>query len=109
MGRIEKTLFALEWVQDPELRRRVTVGLNKGELRNSLAWAVHFHRLGEIRGRSLEAQLHKASGLNLIIAAVALWNTAYLSAIIDDLKAEGWEITDEQLSYLSPLGWGTST
>ena len=106
LGRIEKTLFALEWYQDPELRQRVTVGLNKGELRNSLARAVHFHRLGEVRDRSLEAQLHKASGLNLIIAAIALWNTAYLSAIVDDFRDEGQEITDEQLGYLSPLGWG---
>ena len=22
------------------------------------------------------------------------------------LRAEGWEITDDQLGYLSPLGWG---
>lgn len=94
------------WVQDLELRRWVTVGLSRGELRNSLARALHFYRLGEGRDRSLEAKLNKASGLNLIIAAIALWNTAYLSAIIDDFKAEGWEITDEQLSYLSPLGWG---
>lgn len=105
VGRIEKTLFALEWFQDPELRKRVTLGLNKGELRNSLARAVHFHRLGEVRDRSLEAQLHKASGLNLIVAAITLWNTAYLSAAIDSLRAEGLEISDEQLGHLSPLGW----
>jgi len=31
---------------------------------------------------------------------------AILSTILDNLKGEGWEITDEQLSYLSPLRWG---
>jgi len=31
------TLFMLEWMQDPELRKRVQVGLNKGEARNALA------------------------------------------------------------------------
>jgi TnpA family transposase len=31
IGRIERTLFTLTWLQDPELRRRVTIGLNKGE------------------------------------------------------------------------------
>ncbi len=30
VGRIERTLFMLQWLQDPELRRRVNVGLNKG-------------------------------------------------------------------------------
>ena len=37
MGRIEKTLFTLEWFQSVELRRRVQVGLNKEEARNALA------------------------------------------------------------------------
>jgi TnpA family transposase len=35
VGRIERSLFMLEWMKDPELRRRVQVGLNKGEARNS--------------------------------------------------------------------------
>ena len=51
MGRLERTLFTLEWLQSPELRRRVTVGLNKGEARNALARAVFFHRLGAVSDR----------------------------------------------------------
>jgi TnpA family transposase len=51
IGRIERTLFMLAWLEDPALRRRVTAGLNKGEARNSLARAVFFNRLGEIRDR----------------------------------------------------------
>lgn len=35
LGRIERTLFTLEWLQNVELRRRVHVGLNKGEARNA--------------------------------------------------------------------------
>ena len=30
-GKIERTLFTLDWLQDLELRRRVNAGLNKGE------------------------------------------------------------------------------
>ena len=30
LGRIERTLFTLDWLQNVELRRRVQVGLNKG-------------------------------------------------------------------------------
>jgi TnpA family transposase len=40
-GRVERTLFTLEWLQEPELRRRSHAGLNKGELRNSLALNGH--------------------------------------------------------------------
>ncbi|RMM03364.1 Transposase-like protein, partial [Pseudomonas amygdali pv. eriobotryae] len=53
-------------------------GLNKGEARNALAKAVFFNRLGEIRDRSFEQQRYRASGLNLVTAAIVLWNTVYL-------------------------------
>jgi hypothetical protein len=43
VGRIERSLFMLEWMKDPELRRRVQVGLHKGEARNALARAVFFN------------------------------------------------------------------
>jgi TnpA family transposase len=46
LGRIERTLFTLEWLQNPELRRRVNAGLNKSEAKNALARAVFFNRLG---------------------------------------------------------------
>lgn len=46
LGRIERTLFMLEWMQSTELRRGVQVGLNKGDARNALARAVFFNRLG---------------------------------------------------------------
>jgi TnpA family transposase len=42
-----------------------------------MARAVCFNRLGEIRDRSFENQRHRASGLNLIVAAITLWNTIY--------------------------------
>ena len=46
--------LALEWLQGPELRRRVQIGLNKGEAKNALARAVFFNRLGELRDRTFE-------------------------------------------------------
>ncbi|GHK73585.1 hypothetical protein ECZU12_49960 [Escherichia coli] len=52
LGRIERTLFILDWLKSVELRRRVHAGLNKGEARNFLAVAVFFNRLGEIRDRA---------------------------------------------------------
>lgn len=110
LGQIERTLFmldwtGLDWMQDADLRRRVQVGLNKGEARNTLARAVFFNRLGEIRDRSYEQQRYRASGLNLVIAAVVLWNTTYLERAILGMKAHGQIIDDDLLSHLSPLGW----
>jgi TnpA family transposase len=46
---------------------------NKGEVKNALARAVFFNRLGEMRDRTFENQRYRASGLNLVVAAVILW------------------------------------
>ncbi|AXI24628.1 Tn3 transposase DDE domain protein [Cardinium endosymbiont of Sogatella furcifera] len=105
IGRIERTLFMLNWFRDPALRRRVQKGLNKGESRNALARAVFMHRLGEIRDRSLENQSYRASGLTLLTAAITLWNTVYIERAVDSLKKQGIKINDQLLSHLSPLGW----
>ena len=95
----------LDWIQDPDLRRTVTAGLNKGEARNALARAVFFNRLGEIRDRSFEQQRYRASGLNLLTAAIVLWNTVYLDRAITTLNQEGNATDPELLRFLSPLGW----
>lgn len=105
LGRIERTLFILDWLQSVELRRRVQAGLNKGEARNALARAVFFNRLGEIRDRSFEQQRYRASGLNLVTAAIVLWNTVYLERAIKELRDNGHGVDDALLQYLSPLGW----
>jgi len=103
-GRIERTLFLLNWMQDPVLRARVQAGLNKGEAKNALSRAVFFNRLGELRDRSFEGQSSRASGLNLLIAAIILWNTRYLEKAIKQIRGEA-DVPDEYLQYLSPLGW----
>ena len=104
LGRMERTLFTLEWIEDPELRRGTTRELNKGEARNGLARAVFIHRLGEIRDRTYENQQHRASGLNLLVTAIILWNTRYLDRAIAALR-EVDAVPDELLKHLSPLGW----
>jgi hypothetical protein len=94
----------LDWISDPDLRRSTGQELNKGEARNSLARAVFIHRLGEIRDRTYENQQHRASGLNLLVTAIILWNTRYLAqAVAEQRQVE--DIPDHLLAHLSPLGW----
>ena len=73
-----------------ELRKRIHAGLNKGEARNALARAAFFNRLGELRDRTYENQQHRASGLNLVVAAIALWNTVYLERAIRALQERSY-------------------
>ena len=105
VGRLERSLFMLQWLQDLDLRRRVQAGLNKGEARNALAKAVFFNRLGEVRERSYEDQRYRASGLNLVVAAIVLWNTVYLERAVEKLRTLRLRFPEELAAHLSPLAW----
>ena len=105
IGRIERTLFMLDWFELPGLRRQATVELNKGEARNALARAVCFHRLGRLRDRAAAALQYRASGLALVTAAIALWNTIYLGRALDKLRRGGEIVSDPLLAHLAPVGW----
>lgn len=105
LGRIERTLFTLQWLSDPDLRQRSHAGLNKGEASNALRRAVFFHRQGEIRDRTFENQSFRASGLSLITAAIVHWNTVYLERVVQHLRAQDVTIPDDLLAHVAPLGW----
>ena len=66
VGRIERSLFMIDWTTDPGLRRRVQVGLNKGEAHHALKRAINFHQRGELRDRTGEGQHYRVAGLNLL-------------------------------------------
>ena len=98
-------MFTLDWIKNPDLRRRTNLGLNKGEARNALARAIYFCRLGEIRDRTFENQFFRASGLNLLVAAIILWNTKYLELAFADLNRQGKTVNPDLLRHVAPLGW----
>jgi hypothetical protein len=105
VGRIERTLFTLDWPESPELRQRCQAGINKSEARHALAQAVFVHKQGRIADRTLQNQEHRASGLNLVIATIALWNTLYMERAVDHLRARDVAAPGALLAYLSPMGW----
>ncbi len=48
MGRIDKTLFILDYISSETLRRRIQRGLNKGEAMNALARAIFLGNMGNL-------------------------------------------------------------
>src|SRR3546814_9981934 len=68
VGRIERTLFMIDWILDAGLQRQAQIGLNKGEAHHALKRAISFHRRGEIRDRSGEGQHYRIAGMNLLAA-----------------------------------------
>jgi TnpA family transposase len=104
MGYIEKTIFLLDCIYDEHLQRRMQKGLNKGESTNALARALFFGKRGELKERAIKDQLQQATALNLLINAIVIWNTVYLSKAINFLEKTG-ELKRDLLPYVSPLAW----
>ena len=105
MGKIEKTIFILDYISSEELRRKIHRGLNKGEAMNGLARAIFFGKQGELRERTIQNQLQRATALNLIINAISIWNTLYLEKAIDYKKSIDEGVNEDLITHISPLGW----
>ncbi len=104
MGRIEKTIFILDYLSSEALRRKIHRGLNKGEAMNALARAIFFGKHGELRERALQDQLQRASALNILINAISVWNTVYMTEATEYRKSNK-QLNEELLKHISPLGW----
>jgi TnpA family transposase len=107
MGKIEKTIFILNYIMDESFRRKIQRGLNKGELVNALARALFFGKQGILMEKSIKNQFQRAAALNILINAISIWNTVYLNKAITELKQkkELENFNEELYTHISPLGW----
>ena len=104
LGRIAKTLHLLTYIDDEAYRRRILTQLNRQEARHSLARALFHGRRGEVRQRYREGQEDQLSALGLVVNVLVLWNTIYINAALEHLRATGaMDVLDEDLVRLSPL------
>ncbi len=105
IGRIEKTAHILRYIDDEALRRRVRVGLNKGESLHALARRIFFGQQGRFTQREYEAQLNRATALSLVINAIVVWNTRYLAAAGAELARRQRAVPEDAWPHLSPILW----
>lgn len=102
-GRINKTLYLLNYVDDEDYRRRILTQLNRGESRHAVARAICHGQRGEIRKRYREGQEDQLGALGLVTNALVLWNTIYMQAALDHLRRQGEDVKEENEARLSPL------
>jgi len=105
IGRVERTLFIIDWLLDADMQRRAQIGLNKGEAHHALKNALRIGRQGEIRDRTSEGQHYRMAGLNLLAAIVIYWNTKLLGNAVAERRREGLDCSPNLLAHISPLGW----
>lgn len=105
VGRLVKTLYILRYIEDEAYRRRILVQLNRGEGRHQLARMVFHGKRGELRQRYREGQEDQLGTLGLVVNVIVLWSTIYMDAALDQLRADGHDVRDEDVARLSPLGF----
>jgi TnpA family transposase len=103
LGRINKTIYLLNYIDDEDYRRRILTQLNRGEGRHKVARTICHGRRGEIRKAYREGQEDQLNALGLVTNAVVLWNTLYLQAALEHLQSEGLDTHPEDRARLSPL------
>ena len=103
VGRINKTLYLLNYINDEDYRRRILTQLNRGEERHHVARAIFHGRRGEMRKPYREGQEDQLGALGLVLNAVVLWNTTYMESALNHLKNQSVTIDDDFEQRLSPL------
>jgi len=104
VGRIDKTIHTLNFIDDESRRRSTLQQLNLTEGRHSLARNVFHGKRGELHQRYREGQEDQLSALGLVVNMIVLWNTIYMNAILDQLRMEGYDVKPEDEARLSPFG-----
>ena len=74
--------------------------------RVATAWArsVFHGKRGELYQRYREGQEDQLSALGLVVNIIVLWNTIYMSAVLDQLRAERYDVRPKDEARLSPFG-----
>jgi len=103
LGRLMKTIHILHYIHEAPLRDAIQLQLNRGEFRHILAKSLFFANQGGFRSGDYEEVMNKASCLSLLSNAVLVWNTVHIARIVDQLRAAGHEVRDQDLARVSPL------
>ena len=103
IGRIDKTIHLLTYIDDEEKRRRIFKQLNRVESRHSLARAVFHGQRGELRQQYREGQEDQLGALGLMLNIIVYWNTLYIEEAVRQLRVEGFEVDDADLSRIFPF------
>jgi TnpA family transposase len=102
LGRAIRTLFLLKYISDPEVRSVIQAATCKSEEFNAFVQWAMFGNQGIIAD-NLRTQQSKIIKYNHLVAnMVILHNAVNMTRVIDQLIAEGVDITPEIISQLSP-------
>jgi TnpA family transposase len=101
VGRVERTLFLMQYISDPKFRREIQSETTKIESFNSFLDWISFG--GPIvKDGDPEEQEKQLKYMNLVANAIMLSNVVDLTNVINQMIQEGKRVTPKLISKLSP-------
>ena len=104
LGRVIRTEHTLDFMSDPDMRRRTRRGLLKGEQVHNLARDIRYGHRGKLSSRDWLSQKHACSCLTLVIACIIYWQAKEIHRIIQTHTLPD-HINLDLLSNISPVSW----
>ena len=106
LGRVERTIFLLNYINDPELRRMIQAATCKSEEFNQFIDWIRFGD-GGIIGDNLRPNQRKIIKFNHLMANMVIFHTvAHQTKAVNKLKGEGIDIPIEILAGIAPYWTG---
>ena len=90
---------------DDTYRRQMHKQLTVQESRHKLARDICHGKKGTIHQAYRDGMEDQLGSLGLVLNAVVLWNTRYMEAALDHLRATGFDVREEDVRRLTPLIW----
>lgn len=104
LGRIIRTEYTLDFMSDPDMRKRNRRGLLKGEQIHALARDIKYGHRGKLNNRDLLQQKESCSCLTLVIACIIYWQAKEIHRVIQT-HTPPKHIDLALLSNISPVSW----
>ncbi len=102
---IIRSLYLLDYVDSPPLRRNVQKALSRGENYHQLRRAVSYANFGKLRFRTEYEQQVWNECSRLITNCIVYYNTAILSKLLSHKEEAGDSQNAEMLKQVSPIAW----
>lgn len=102
-GRISKSLHILRLADEPGYRRQIKAQANLQEGRHDPARKIFHGRHGQLYQRYQDGMEDQIGALGLVLNALVLFTTRYMDAAVTQLKADGFDVREEDVARLSPF------
>ncbi|HEX9868214.1 MAG TPA: transposase, partial [Candidatus Tectomicrobia bacterium] len=106
LGRVVRTIFLLQFINDEELRRTITASTNTVEAWNQFVQWVAFGGEGVIRQNNRDEQRKIIRYNHLVANLVVFHHVAAMTRGLQELIDEGYAVTPEIIAGFSPYKTG---